>query len=114
MDIGGGAAGSGCSTIQVELHMKHIMSEKVVMSMFPKSKLQPSSLLLKAYIGEVMLVVGELVVEVKYGQHVPKQLSLVIIKGKGQCLLGRSWFHHIQLDLKMIAAISSFQDPSRD
>ena len=59
-------------------------------------------------------MVGELIVEVKYGQQVPKQLSLVIINGKGQCLLGSSWFHHIQLDRKKIAAISYFQDPTRD
>ena len=52
-------------------------------SRFLGVQLKPSILLLKTYTGEVVEVLGELVVEVKYKQQGPKHLSLVVITSKG-------------------------------
>jgi len=42
-------------------------------------------------------VLGEIEAEVTYGQQKHK-LSLVVVDGEGQSLLGRDWLHHIKVD----------------
>ena len=61
-----------------------------------------------------MEVLGELLVEVEYKQQGPKPLSLVVVRGKGPCLFGRNWLHHIRLDWKSIASVHSAHDPLGD
>ena len=119
---------TGNPTIQVEVKVNHkplvmqvdtgaavsLISEEEMKSKFPGAQLKPSPLLLKTYTGEVMKVLGELIVAVEYKQQGPKHLSLVVVRGKGPCLFGRNWLHHIRLDWKSIASIQSVQDPLGD
>ena len=63
-------------------------------------------MLLKTNTGEMLEIVGELPVQVVYQDQGPIRLSLVVVKGKGPCLLGRNWLTHIKLDWQHIAAIT--------
>ncbi len=83
-----------------------ILSEDTFKKMFPKDRLHPSNLRLKTYTGEPMNVVGEFPVKVRYKQQPTKVLDLIIVRGDGPCLMGRSWLKHIQLDWKMIGVVS--------
>ena len=71
-----------------------LISEEDMKSKFLGTQLKPSTLQLKTYTGEVIEVLGDLVVEVEYKQQGPKCLSLVVVRGKAPCLFGRNWLHH--------------------
>ena len=88
-----------------------LISGEGIKSKFPGAQLKPSTMLLKTYTGEVMEVLGELVVEVEYKQQGPKHLSLVVVRGNGPCLLGRNWLHHICLVWIRIASVHPVQTP---
>ena len=78
-----------------------VMSEEQHKKLFPRTKLQPCSLLLKTYTGEAMSVAGQIPAQVRYGdQHCA--LALTVIRGKGPVLLGRDWLNHLVLDWKNI------------
>ncbi|RXN33535.1 putative protein K02A2.6-like protein [Labeo rohita] len=59
-------------------------------------KLRPSKIKLRTYTGEPLEIVGVADVHVKYQQQ-EKEMPLVIVKGTGPCLLGRTWLEEIQL-----------------
>ena len=83
-----------------------LISEHVRKSMFPTSHLRKSNVVLRTYTGERVSVLGELPVEVQYGDQQPKVLTLLVVEGAGPCLLGRNWLAHICLDWKTIGAVS--------
>ena len=58
---------------------------------FPGASIQPSSVLLKTYTREMLEIVVELPVQVVHRDQSPISLCLVVVKGKGPCLLGRNW-----------------------
>lgn len=51
-----------------------------------------------------MLVVGELTVEVSYGQQC-KTLPLIVVEGEDPSLLGCNWLKDIELDCKIIVKV---------
>jgi len=73
-----------------------VLSQEVYHQVFPNLKLQTSSMLLKAYTGSQVQVVGEAQVNVSYGEQKGK-FTLYVVKGNGSCLLGRNWLKYIHL-----------------
>ena len=65
------------------------------------SKLQPSTVKLCTYTGEIISALGEVVVNMHYNnqQH---EIRLVVVKGEGPCLLGRDWLQTFQVDWKEV------------
>ena len=65
--------------------------EGVFRSIWPKRKLQASSIKLQTYSKEPLSVVGSLDVNVEHNDQAA-QLTLLVIKGDGPTLLGRALF----------------------
>ena len=65
-----------------------VISEQTRKKMFPDVPLSKSTLLLKTYTGEVMPVLGEMKVEVKYRSQTVT-LTLTIVERSGPSLFGR-------------------------
>ena len=58
-------------------------------------------LCLRAYTGEHIPVVGEMITQVQYGSQA-KELGLIVVQGEGPSLFGCNWLEHFQLDWKTI------------
>ena len=71
----------------------------------------PSTLLLRTYTSENILVLGEMDVEVKYGAHRGKH-TLQVVEGSGPPLLGQDWLKEIHLDWASIRALSAHNTPA--
>ena len=69
----------------------------VYKEMFQKQELQPTSLTLQTYMGELVVPVGKLRVKVQYKQQKAK-LDLYVIEGGREVLFGRDWLWEISLD----------------
>ena len=78
-----------------------VISEQTQKSMFPQAGLKPTSVLLRTYTGEPMVVAGEMTAKVQYGTQ-SCTLPLLVVAGNGPTLLGRDWLRHLQLDWKSI------------
>ena len=82
-----------------------IISETWRKALFPHVMVQKSTVLpLNTYTKEPIPVLGQLNVEVCYGQQ-QADLPLVVVGGDGPCLLGWNWLNHICLDWHEIFAI---------
>ena len=66
-----------------------------------KVSLCPSNAILETYSGELLEVLGEVKVNVKYKTQ-SKFLLLVVVKGNEPALFGRDWMEAIKLDWKTI------------
>ena len=53
-----------------------------------------------------MPVLGEISVQVEHGGQT-KQLTLIIVEGEGQTLLGRDWFRALEIDLKHVLNVTT-------
>lgn len=82
-----------------------LISEKTYKKMFPEVCLQKSNTVLRTYTEERMTVLGEMQVEVQYGQQ-REHLDLIVVAGEGPSLLGRNWLRHIRLDWHTIGAVA--------
>ena len=67
-----------------------ILSETKWKRIFPKQALNHSSVRLKTYTGEPLIVIGEKDVLVKY-QRQKHVIPVVVVAGKGPSLFGRNW-----------------------
>ena len=74
-----------------------IISQKVWEGILSKMQLEKSDTLLKTYTGEKLQVLGQLQVQVKYGDQV-QQLPLLVVAGNGPSLWGRNWLAAIRLN----------------
>ena len=61
-------------------------------------------MLLESYTGDQVKVLGEVQVDVSYGEQKGSH-SLYVVKSNNSCLLGRNWLKHIHLDWKRIASL---------
>ena len=86
-----------------------IISQKTKTDLLPQVKVHPSNIVLKTYSDERLGVVGELSVQVSYGQQ-SKRLKLIVVEGKGPSLQRRNWLKHVQLDWKQISNIAHVKD----
>ncbi len=70
-----------------------LMSKARCQELFPKASLRDSSVLLRTYLGERLPVVGEMDVQVQYGQQA-RDLVLTVVSGDDTSLLGENWLEH--------------------
>ena len=69
----------------------------VYKEMFQKQELQPTSVTLQTYMGELLAPVGKLRVKVQCKQQKAK-LDLYVIEGGREVLFGRDWLWEISMD----------------
>ncbi len=81
-----------------------IISETTRHSCFPKLTLKKSDIILKTYTDQPLNVMGELQVNVSYGDQ-RAQLPLIVVAGNGPNLMGRNWLKQIQLHWQSIATV---------
>ncbi len=76
-----------------------VMNEHTYQSLWPQRKppLKPTSVRLKTYTGEHIVVKGIIRVRVLYEAQ-QADLELLVVAGKGPSLLGRDWLEHLRLD----------------
>ena len=91
-----------------------IISDQTQKKFFPKALLQRTSIKLRTYTDEAMLVLGEMAVEVTYLENT-HALTLYVVQGSGPNLLGRSWLQHSRLDWRSlgIATVQRFHPNQR-
>ena len=97
MEVDTGAAGS-------------IISEMLFKQLFPKVKLDKSSIQLRTYTGEKLPVLGQINVRAQYEDQTIN-LDLVVVAGNGPTLLGRNWLLQLQLDWAAIRRVESKPQP---
>ena len=61
---------------------------------------------LRTYTGEELVLEGQLMVEVVYGDQ-RKELPLLVVVGRGPSLMGRDWLRHIRLDWQSIHSLEA-------
>ena len=88
-----------------------IISDQTRRSLFPDLQLRNSSLVLKTYTDELMQVVGQLNVQVKYGSQEEK-VVLVVVGGNWPSLFGRNWLKYLRLDWGKIASVQTTRSES--
>ena len=71
-----------------------------------RSQLHQSHKKLRTYTGEELMVEGQLMVEVVYGDQ-RKELPLLVVAGRGPSLMGRDWLLHIRLDWQSIHSLEA-------
>ena len=67
-----------------------LISEETQKSLWLNKRLQPSTVNLTTYFGELVSIKGCMVVKVCYGQQEAK-LTLLVVHGKGPSLIGQDW-----------------------
>ena len=80
--------------------------------MFPDTPLVGNNAILKTFLGEKITPNGKLLVRVQHNNQV-KNSTLYVVKTQGPALFGRDWLHQIQLNWKVICAVSK-QQPAQD
>ena len=78
-----------------------LISETTKKELFPTVNLRHSEVVLKTYTSEKITVLGEMDVDVKYGDQ-ENTLTLLVIKGPGPSLIGRNWMSHVQFNWSVI------------
>ena len=73
------------------------ISESTLKSLLPRAILKPTDVTLTMYTQEWLMVLGELMVSVKYNQQ-KETLPLIVLLGEGPSLIGRNWLNCIRLD----------------
>ena len=69
--------------------------------LFSEVPLNAVPLHLNTYTGKHIAVVGEMIMQVKYGLQA-KELGLIVVQGECPSLFGHNWLEHFQLDWKTI------------
>ena len=83
-----------------------LISKTTQESVFPAARLDKSSLILRTYTAEAIPVVGQMEVQVKYGDYTGCH-KLYVVRGKGPPLLGRDWLTHLRLDWARVRILSA-------
>ena len=78
-----------------------IISEQTKCRLFSNIPLKPPSVVLRAYTGEALSVLGEMVAKVEYKDR-SHDLTVVVVKGDRPNLFGGEWLSHFRLDWKTI------------
>ena len=80
-----------------------IISSQSYKSLFPKANLQKPTVKLRTYMVIEIPVLGQLTIDVKYGDY-EGALTLYVV-ALGPCLLGKDWLQYIRLDWANIRAV---------
>ena len=90
-----------------------LISHKHLKHLWPELSLSKTDVVLRTYTGELIPVVGEVLVNVQHGEREQKDMPLIVIREDGPCLLGRNWLEMIQLDWKTIASVTRYHCSQR-
>ena len=80
-----------------------IILEEIFSQLEMKAELEKSSVTLKTYSGESL---GKLNVTVIYESQ-SSELSVLVVKGKGPCLLGRDWLGMLKINWQKLFQLQS-------
>ena len=69
-----------------------LVSMRTFQSLFPGRLLQRTGMRIKDYQGRKILVSGDTVVDVTYGNRIVGQLPLIVVSCDAPAILGRNWF----------------------
>ena len=83
-----------------------IISSKTQQALFPTATLSNALVKLRSVTSEPVPVLGQMAVQVKYGEYVGEH-TLYVVGGSALCLLGRDWLHDIRLDWSSIRKMSA-------
>ena len=83
-----------------------IISQRTWKQCFSQLKPVHSATVLKTHTGELLHVIGEITVDVKYNEQQVKHLPLLVVSGEGPSLLGRNWLCRIWLDWHNMCVLS--------
>ncbi|KAL1442362.1 hypothetical protein MTO96_030849, partial [Rhipicephalus appendiculatus] len=89
-----------------------VVSEDTFRRKFQSALLEPSTVLLKSYSGELTPVKGALTVSVRFGSHQCDDL-LYVVSGRFPSLMGRGWMKGLGIQLRSttdVNAVSSIED----
>ena len=89
-----------------------IVSGENMRKLFTNPRLCKSSVILRIYTSERMIVLGELTVTVEYGAHV-KSLDLVVVAGDGPNLLVRNWLERVKLQWPKLTSVVAPASPDK-
>lgn len=81
-----------------------LISRRTYRTVWPagnRPELQPSSIRLRTYSGQIIQVLGEISVVATY-QNQSKRLPLLVVPTDGPSLFGRDWLKELQLDWKQL------------
>ena len=78
-----------------------IMSHSSLKQYLPYVKLNSTEIGLQTYTAEPMKVLGETMIQVKYGDY-KGTLKLYVVDGTGPNLMGYNWLQHVRLDWKSL------------
>ena len=67
-----------------------ILSQKTQEALFPSATLSKPTVSLRTYTSEPIIVLGQMMVNVRYGKNEGTH-TLFVVKGNSPCLLGRDW-----------------------
>ena len=81
------------------------ISERVYEKHFRLAKLLPAGVMLRSYTGDVVPVLGKLMVNVRYEKQRCK-LELLVVKGNCASLLGHDWLSEIRLNWSLMFKVS--------
>jgi len=109
------AGGGGVRPIKVDLEVDgqqlsmevdtgaslSLVSETIFRRLWPSRPLQPTTVQLKTYSGELLPVLGTVQVHVSHGNQTAN-LPLLVVQTDGPSLLGRNWLEKLQLDWQQI------------
>ncbi|XP_042142281.1 uncharacterized protein K02A2.6-like [Ixodes scapularis] len=77
----------------------------------PNQRLKPSTVALRTYTKEPVIVLGRVLVEVKHKER-SATLPLLVVKGEYASLLGRNWFKHLGIGLTGVHQLRNTQEGS--
>ena len=83
-----------------------LISKTTRVRMFPAVHLSKSLLTLRTYTAETIPVLGQMEVQVKYGEYTGCD-KLYVVGGEGPPLLGRDWLRHLRLDWTSVRRLST-------
>ena len=79
-----------------------LISEATYRNFFSKRKLLQTDVVIKTYLEEQHIVLGEFEVTTVHNWEIYHNLKLYVVSGSGVNLLGRSWLSYITLDWKKL------------
>ena len=83
-----------------------VISEFTYYSFFRSCKVQPSTVSLKSYTGQKIVIRGEIEVNIQYAEQ-KAVLPLLVVKGQGASLLGHNWLEILNLNWSSIKSLHS-------
>ncbi|KAL1482288.1 hypothetical protein MTO96_033892 [Rhipicephalus appendiculatus] len=89
-----------------------VVSEETFRRTFPSCRLEPSSVMLKGYTGELSPVQGSLPATVRLGNHECRDV-LYVVPGRCPSLMGRGWMKGLGIELRNVMDVQAITSSRR-